>query len=535
MEAEVERLPDARAVRYVGAGSQSFPALRRAGGLYVDKTELIYALARRSKYVYLSRPKRFGKSLLVSTLEAYWQGRRWLFEGLRMAELEREWAEHFVVRLDMSRCGEHLYTYHAYLNPAMAAYEKRLGLPAPREDELRSYGARLSRIIKAASVKTGRGVVVLIDEYDFVLQHTWGTPEYDLLAQAYREFFTTLKAEEDYIEYVFLTGIARFAALGIFSALNNLENVSFRREYATLLGLTEQEIRATYWPEVERLAESVGRSAEAVFDELRWRFDGYHFHEAQTEGLYNPFFLLSILKSSDLEEPLGEGQVTAAVRRFVSGNYELAEFEGAQVRVRDIRNGVIAQNNLPVLLYQTGFLTLKGREGDNYVVGFPNAEVRETLYNEVLPGLIELSAMAVATLQQRLKRALQAIDIEQITLNLQALLAKVPFHHIDKEAIKHEERYALATATVLGSLGYETQQEVVCSTGVTDLVSKTEHQIYVCECKLRGNGGLSAAERQLRAKGYEAQFAADPREKVLLALEFDDQGGGLLELRRVKG
>ena len=253
--------------RKLPAGIQSFKKIREGGYLYVDKSDIIWYLANCGKqYNYLSRPRRFGKSVLVDTLQMYFEGRKDLFEGLKIMQLEKDWKQHPVIRLDLSRGGANAETLRSYLDLCFEAYEKKYGITPKATAKLAD---RFHSIIATAYEQTGLQVAILIDEYDSPLQHSWNTPEHDRCTEVYREVFAILKADDEYERLVFITGITKFTQISLFSVLNNLTNISFLPEYAAICGITEEEISQNFQPELERMAEVNHWTLQETHDRLK--------------------------------------------------------------------------------------------------------------------------------------------------------------------------------------------------------------------------------------------------------------------------
>ena len=284
--------------RRLPVGIQSFEEIRKDGYLYVDKTDLVWQLANRGKkYNYLSRPRRFGKSVLVDTLEAYFLGKRELFEGLRIMELEREWVKRPVIRLDMSQAGAEPKSVRSYLDNAFHNLETEYGIVVRQESSL---AVRFKNIIEGAYNKTGQQVAILIDEYDSPLQHSWGTPHHEACTSIYREVFAILKADDKYEKFIFITGITKFTQISLFSVLNNLSNISFEPEYAAICGITKEEMLRDFKPEIGKLAEYEHRTFDEAVALLTAHYDGYHFSHDNMVDVFNPFSLINALADSKL-------------------------------------------------------------------------------------------------------------------------------------------------------------------------------------------------------------------------------------------
>ena len=370
--------------RKLPLGIQSFEKIREEGCLYVDKTEQIWKLANCGRqYLYLSRPRRFGKSLLVDTLQCYFEGRKELFEGLKIMDLEKDWVKRPVIRLDMSRGGASAQTLRSYLNICFSRYEEEYGITPQASAQLAD---RFDGIIATAYKQTGQKVAILIDEYDSPLQHSWKTPEHEACTEAYREVFAILKADDAYEKFVFITGITKFTQISLFSVLNNLTNISFLPEYTSLCGITEEEISENFGPELEKMGEQNGWTPDETRNRLKDYYDGYHFSRQIRPDIYNPFSLISALSTGELLNYWASSGSTSLLPKFVTD---------AEIRMRDFDNCRVLRNKLEtsdvtgggpeLFLYQCGYLTIKSYDEFGYVLGFPNAEVRQALYDMVLP------------------------------------------------------------------------------------------------------------------------------------------------------
>ena len=286
--------------RRLPVGIQSFEVIREGGYLYVDKTDIIWQLANRDKkYNYLSRPRRFGKSVLVDTLEAYFLGKKELFEGLKIMQMETEWVKRPVIRLDMSRAGAAPESVRSYLDNAFHQLESEYDI-AVRQDS--SLADRFDAIIQTAYNKTGLQVAILIDEYDSPLQHSWKTPQHEACTAVYREVFAILKADDKYEKFVFITGITKFTQISLFSVLNNLSNISFEPNYAAICGITKEEVLRDFKPEINKLAEYEGWTFDEAVAQLTDYYDGYHFSRRNMVDVFNPFSLINALADSKIKK-----------------------------------------------------------------------------------------------------------------------------------------------------------------------------------------------------------------------------------------
>ena len=365
--------------RILPVGIQSFEKIRKEGLLYVDKTEIIWNLVNSNKtYNYLSRPRRFGKSLLVDTLQAYFEGRKELFKGLKIMDLEKEWVKRPVVRLDMSRAGSTAHELNAYLNLAFKEYEQKYGIEASASDSLSN---RFDIIIQSAYEQTGQQVVILIDEYDSPLQHSWKTPHHEDCTSIYRSVFAILKADDAYEKFVFITGITKFTQISLFSVLNNLSNISFDPPYAAICGITKEEVVSNFVPEIEAMGVHNGWTLEETILQLKAYYDGYHFCKNSPVDIFNPFSLLNALADKELKNYWAASGATSLLPKFVCDMEILLEhFDHCYIDRDTLETSDVSDGGTELFLYQSGYLTIKDYDEGVYTLGIPNFEVRKALY-----------------------------------------------------------------------------------------------------------------------------------------------------------
>ena len=364
--------------RILPVGIQSFEKIRKEGLLYVDKTEIVWNLVNSNKtYNYLSRPRRFGKSLLVDTLQAYFEGRKELFEGLKIMDLEKEWVKRPVVRLDMSRAGSTAHELNAYLNLAFKEYEQKYGIEASASDSLSN---RLDIIIQSAYEQTGQQVAILIDEYDSPLQHSWKTPHHEDCTSIYRNVFAILKADDVYEKFVFITGITKFTQISLFSVLNNLSNISFDPPYAAICGITKEEVVSNFMPEIEAMGVHNGWTPEETILQLKAYYDGYHFCKNSPVDIFNPFSLLNALADKELKNYWAASGATSLLPKFVSDmEIQLEHFDHCYIDRDTLETSDVSDGGAELFLYQSGYLTIKDYDEGVYTLGIPNFEVRKAL------------------------------------------------------------------------------------------------------------------------------------------------------------
>ena len=518
--------------RKLPVGIQSFEKIRKDGYLYVDKTDIIWQLANRNKtYNYLSRPRRFGKSVLVDTLEAYFMGKKELFEGLKIMQLETEWVKRPVIRLDMSRAGAEPETLRSYLNNIFREYEGEYSLvPDPAD----SLADRFNAIIVGAYKQTGLQVAILIDEYDSPLQHSWKTPHHEACTAIYREVFAILKADDKYEKFVFITGITKFTQISLFSVLNNLSNISFDSEYAALCGITKEEVLRDFKPEINKLAASKGWTFDEAVVQLTAYYDGYHFSHENMVDVFNPFSLINALADSKLRNYWASSGATSLLPKFVDDmEIRLKDFDHSALLDTIIETSDVTGGGAELFLYQSGYLTIKGYINGTYLLGIPNFEVRQALNEIVLPTLAMRKNNDLQSTQAFLNVHLSLGNLPEAMKCLKALIADVPYSNKKLACMDMEERYRLILSTIFNAIGCRVEVEKMIATGRIDMVVENTNFIYVLELKLSNNGGVDAAEEQMKAKQYAEPFKADKRKVIALAIELDDMGKGLVDWKEV--
>ena len=518
--------------RKLPVGIQSFEEIRKGGYLYVDKTDIIWQLANRGKkYNYLSRPRRFGKSVLVDTLETYFMGKKELFEGLNIMQLETEWVKRPVIRLDMSRAGAEPETLRSYLNNIFRQYEGEYSLvPDPTD----SLADRFNAIIVGAYEQTGQQVAILIDEYDSPLQHSWKTPYHEACTAIYREVFAILKADDKYEKFVFITGITKFTQISLFSVLNNLSNISFDSEYAALCGITKEEVLRDFKPEINKLAASKGWTFDEAVVQLTAYYDGYHFSHENMVDVFNPFSLINALADSKLRNYWASSGATSLLPKFVDDmEIRLKDFDHSALLDTIIETSDVTGGGAELFLYQSGYLTIKGYINGTYLLGIPNFEVRQALNEIVLPTLAMRKNNNLQSTQAFLNVHLSLGNLPEAMKCLKALIADVPYSNKKLVSMDMEERYRLIMSTIFNAIGCRVEVEKMIATGRIDMVVETTNFIYVLELKLSNNGGVDAATEQMKAKQYAEPFKADKRKVIALAIELDDMGKGLVDWKEV--
>ena len=497
-------------------GQQDFPSLRKRGDLYVDKTEYVYRMTHSdSKYMFLSRPRRFGKSLLISTLQAYFEGRRDLFEGLAIEMLEKDWEQHPVIRLDMSLAKhEESEVLERYLINILQDNERRLGV----ESEGQDANVRLKNLIRVAYEKTGKGVVVLIDEYDSPLLDVMHEDEnLPKLRKIMRNFYSPLKACAPYLRYVFLTGITKFSQLSIFSELNNIENISMDEKYAAICGITKEELLTQMSIDIDLLAENLKISRDATIARLIDNYDGYHFTWPSPD-VFNPFSLLMAMAKGKIDSYwFGSGTPTYLIEMLRRFGTLPSEIGGVEAPNSAFDAPTETMTNTVPLLYQSGYITIKGydEETEFYTLDIPNNEIRKGLMDCLLPEYVHCSLLDGRTTIGKMYRAVNKRDMDTALKVLQEFLPTIPY----TDNTDYEGHYQQVLYIIFSLMNYYCDVEVHTARGRVDLVMRSKTDLYLIETKLGINA--DAAMHQIDLKDYAARFATCGLPITKVAITFD--------------
>ena len=495
-------------------GIQDFEGLRRDGYYYVDKTALVYDLANTNKYYFLSRPRRFGKSLLVSTLKAYFLGKKELFEGLAMADLEKDWTTYPVFHIDfVGRSYNEIKDLYYRLENLVSEWEDLYG---KSEAELDLH-ERFKNLIKAAYDKTGKQVVILIDEYDKPLIDNIDHPE---MQARMRDFLSglygNLKSMDSYIRFGFLTGVSRFSHLNIFSAVNNLQDISFDEDYVNICGITRSEMLSNFDEDIEAMAVKNNLTKEATIARLEEMYDGYHF-APDTEGIFNPFTLITALnKRKFLQCWSDSGTPSFLIKMVESGKLDLRQIADNLTTKEQIAEKDPTLQSPEALLFQTGYLTIKEWIGGdmNFVrLGFPNKEIKNSFFQFLLPLYNPTAVTELYYIQQGFDNG----NIEAIMQRLTAF-----FKGVNYETMKldYERQFQNILYTMFYFGGCDVENEFHTSDGRIDCIVRAKTAIYIFEYKLDGNGTADDALRQIDEKGYALPFTGDERKVVKVGVVF---------------
>ena len=498
-------------------GIQSFPDIRGRGFVYVDKTAFVYQMALMGKFYFLSRPRRFGKSLLVSTMEAYFLGRKDLFKGLALEKLETEWKTYPVLHLDLNT-GK--YDKEAdlddFLNDSLAQWEQVYGSsPTEVNAELRFKG-----VIRRAFERTGLQVVVLVDEYDKpFLSIIDNKPLHDAYRNTLKAFFSVLKSMDDYIRFVFITGVSKFSHVSIFSDLNNLDDISMDPRYVDICGISERELHDYFDSSIRELADANGMTYEEACEKLRKQYDGYHFRESSI-GVYNPFSLLNTFDSLVFNDYwFATGTPTFLVKLLQSKNYKLEDLEGKKVMSDVLSTTDTATSNPIPVLYQSGYLTIKGYDRNMriYTLGFPNEEVERGFLNFLLPYYTPIGNDDKAGFLSDFVMAVNEGRPEDFLLLMQTMLAGRDY----RIAGDAEKYFQNTFYLIFQLLGFNVVVEQATSQGRMDITIQTKDYIYIIELKL--DKTAEEALRQIKDNHYARPFQTDGRKLYLIGVNFSSE------------
>lgn len=512
------------ALKLYPIGIQTFERIRKEDKLYIDKTEYIYRMAHTSgTYFFLGRPRRFGKSLLVTTMQSYFEGKKELFKGLAIEKLEKEWTEYPVLHFDMSG-GKHMdkEQLEEYLDYRLQEEEKKWGVSKP----VKGANNRLIDLINTAYEKSGKQVVVLIDEYDApMLDVVHEKEQLDMLRNMMRNFYSPLKYSEAKLRFVFLTGITKFSQVSIFSELNNIINISMSDEYAGICGITKEELLTQMSEDIDELAKSQELTREETIAELKENYDGYHF-SAKSPDVYNPFSLLNCFSTREFGAYwFSSGTPTYLIKMM--RKFKVMPTNISKMYAKSSAFDASTENMTAItpLLYQSGYLTIKGYDKFSklYTLDLPNKEIKVGLFESLLPNYLEgmfaqngdvaIAQMSVLIRQDNMDGALQL---------LQTFLGTVPYCNVTN----YEGHYQQMLYIIFSLLtGYVVDVEVHTPKGRLDIVMLTHTRLYIIELKLNKNA--QAALQQINLKNYAQRFALCGKPVSKVGINFDSTTGNI--------
>jgi len=496
-------------------GIQSFKEIIKGKYAYVDKTALVYRLANYGKFFFLSRPRRFGKSLLISTLEAYFKGRKDLFKGLAIEKLETEWEQYPVLRLDLNN---EIYTSPdaliSILERHLNKWERRYG-DDPKD---KTVVDRFSGIIDRAVEQTGKEVVILIDEYDKPLTDTINNDELNAqMRDILKGFYATLKSQDDNIHFALLTGVSKFSHVTIFSGLNNLRDISMAKEFANICGITEQELHDNFDDDVQRLADENSITKEEAYGELRDNYDGYHF-VPNVAGIYNPFSVIYALADKQFNDYwFSTGTPTVLIKLLKNSKMDLTklidDIEASPKKLSDID----VHNNLIPMMYQSGYLTIKNYEYGFYTLGFPNGEVQRAFMNCLIPYYLNVEQEDDEDRAKQLRIAVENGNVDKMMLLFKEMLGNTPCE--TNEDVPLEKHYRNTIFVMVSMTNEHVEVEKATARGRIDVAIESKDYVYIMELK---RGTTDEAAAQIEDRHYLDAYAADKRKVIALAVALND-------------
>lgn len=516
--------------RGYAVGVQLFSWIREREAVYVDKTALVYKMvSSKAQNFFLSRPRRFGKSLLIDTLKCYFEGRKALFDGLAIASLEKEWKKYPVIRIDLS-VGKYydLRQLEGTIDDILNDYEENWGIEA--NDPL-NFNSRMRNIIRAAHKKTGMPAVVLIDEYDAPMLDSIHKPELqEQIRERVRSLFSPLKAEAEHLRFVFLTGISKFSQLSVFSELNNLQNITFDPAYEAICGITEEELLTTMRPDIEQLTDCLDRWAtrfdlphvdfEETLRRLNKNYDGYHFSKKLTD-VYNPWSLINAFNLGDIQNFwFSTGTPTSLINILRLHDLDIPDLEGFRCPLERFDAPTERITDPIPVLFQSGYLTLKAYHGqdDEYTLGFPNEEVHRgfagSLYRYYCEEYIG-SQDNMACIFRDLRD--EKITIDMFMQRLRQFFSAMPY----EVSNKNKRHYQSLLYALLVAVGADVNAELRTATGRMDIALKMPKVIYILELKYDGNA--EEALQQVEEKDYATAFAFDNRPVWAIGVNFSSK------------
>jgi hypothetical protein len=507
MESAMEKM-----VRYP-VGQQSFEMLRSEGYLYVDKTRFIELLLNGSRFNFLGRPRRFGKSLFLSMLKCFFQGKRELFKGLYADSMDWNWQPHPVLHLDLN-----IETYKSegnleeVLSHQLRIWEDEFGL----EKHTDNLSLRFNDVIRGAYQRTGRGVVILVDEYDKPLvNNLHDNSSFESYREQLGSFYSNLKSCAEYIKLVFLTGVSRFAKLSVFSGLNNLRDISFDNQFSDICGITGQELLDNFGQGISRLSEFYGTDKDETCNTLKRYYDGYRFSTRGKE-IYNPFSILIAMQREEYGNYwIQSGNPTLLLEQLKKYDVNLEDVLNAECTAQELSGLDLSAPSPVALLYQTGYLTIKDTSGISMLkLGIPNQEVKEGFLSFLLPYYANLHGEQSQFCVSKFVREFRNGDVEDFMKRLQAMFASVPYDM----AMEKEQNIHSALLILMMLVGLEVETEYRTANGRIDLFVKTESYYYIIELKLKGTA--EEALEQIERKNYALPFSLDSRKQILIGANF---------------
>ncbi len=515
--------------RYLPIGIQDFEDLRRRGCIYVDKTSLVYKLATEGKPYFLSRPRRFGKSLLLSTLEAYFLGKKELFAGLAIEKLEKEWIQYPVLKISFGRGSyETKEKLLSVIDSILCEYEDSFHL----EKHSDNPAVRLADLIRTANEQYGRQAVILIDEYDKPIIDALYTEYEESNRQELRSFYSPLKDMDRYIRFLFITGITKVSHINIFSGLNQLNDISLSKDYSALCGISESELDEYFVPEIEALAKEQEMTVLEAREKLARMYDGYHFTH-DVEGVYNPFCLLKCFMERDFGSYWFEsGTPSFLVKALQNQPLVLSTIvNGRKAKEDQFKNYDPDSKNMLPVIYQSGYLTIKGfsKERRIYTLDFPNREIEEGFLNVLLKKFVKVPDDDMGLAVDNICDALEDKDVDKVLSIIKAAIADLPTV-VKKDMC--ENYYESVTHLIFRLTGFNVVSELQSVAGRSDVIVTTKDSVFIFELKMdRGRSFEEVAEdalSQIDANGYAERFTVSGKSMFKVGVVFSSDGKGMV-------
>lgn len=512
-------------MRKLPIGIQDFNYIRINNFLYIDKTQYIYELAANGKVYFLSRPRRFGKSLLISALDYYFQGRKDLFSGLAIDKLEKDWTEYQVIRFDFNA---EKYTepnsLEEFIDEMLCRYEEKYRI----KEKSHSLSSRFRKLLETIYIQTGHAAVVLVDEYDKPLLATMDDEALNKdYRNTYKAFFGVLKSCDEYLRFVFFTGVTKFTQVSIFSDLNQLRDISYDEKYSAICGITQEELENNFISEIHEMADKQKISYEICIEKLKRMYDGYHFNE-NSEDIYNPFSLLNALLDKKFNYYwFATGTPTFLIKKIEMTDWQIIDYsEGIAAEPQMLNDYSINSNDPVPLLYQTGYLTIKDYDKDFnlYILTYPNNEVKEGLVKSLIPSYLKTNEAISALNVREFAKDLYSCDTESFFERFQAVYANLPYGNQPKFV---ERDFHNVIYLVFLLLGQAVQNEVHYAKGRADCVLQTKDYVYIFEFKI--DKSAEEALHQIEEKKYAESFVADRRKVVKIGVNFDSSERNITE------
>jgi len=508
-------------VRYP-IGIQTFSEIRRRNLLYVDKTKYVYELANSMDYVFLSRPRRFGKSLLVSTFDSYFRGRKELFKGLTIENLEKDWTEYPVLHFDLSDIKKGtVEDFEENVNSSLASMEEEYGIAKTSDNP----GTRFKDLVERIYKKTSKQVVLLFDEYDAPLLTVLHDPErLETMRTELQSFYSPIKKLDPYLRFVFITGITKFSQLSIFSQLNNLSNISMDPEYSALVGFTQEELERDFKEGIQGIADNNELTYGEALEKLKSLYDGYHF-SYKSDGVYNPFSILQAMRTSHLDNYwFATGTPSFLVKMMKKFKTNVTQIDGSKVPATEFDAPTENMRSILPLFYQSGYITIKDYDPRSYryTLGYPNEEVKVGLMDMLIPFFVSPDTIETSNACWYISEAFLDDDVDKALSAARSFFAGIPYQEGTlKDAPQSEGHFTAMLYVMFSFLNRYVYSQVRSGKGRLDILVETQKSVYVMELKM--DGSVDEALQQIDDKGYAIPYEADGRRIVKVGINFSSK------------